>query len=638
MASRPAPSEKDKKRFQRAMQLHEQGQSKEALRLFDKVRKSWGDDPDIWYLIGLAHGNLGQMREAERVSRNALMMQPDHFGALCNLANAQMALGNREEALINYRKSLAVKPNEPTVLDNYGRALGMLGRREEAVEQFRKILRHNPDYAPAHAGLGQALVHAGDAEQGFDEFQAALRLDPNQPEAHLELGRLYTSLGNMPVAEQHMREAIRIKPGLIDAHIGLANTLRHRGSFSQALDTLDKAMKLAPRHPHLLATRANVLQYMGKSQEAYDLLMDLNERRQIPAIGVAAFARICRDFDACDEALDLIRMSVDSQGTHAMEKQMLRFMAGDLQDKLKHYEEAFEWYRAANDVDFIPYNAEQQKELIDTLISSFSKDAMGSLPRATTDSTRPIFILGMPRSGTTLTEQILDGHEDVHGAGELTLIKDCVNELQLRVPGQAITKGSWATHLAELDEVKMTELANRYLTDLGRLNSEAKYVTDKMPHNFLAIGLINLLFPKARIIHCRRNPLDTGLSIYFQNFVWTHDYATDLRNIGLFYNEYRRLMQHWEEVIDIPMLNVDYEDMIEDPEGSSRKILDFCGLEWQDSVMDFHKSGRTVATASFDQVRQPIYKTSRARWKNYEKHIGPLRDALAEQGPDGTEN
>ncbi len=625
MATRPAPNEKDKKRFQKAMQLHQQGESREAIHLFNKVRKSWGNDADIWYLIALAHGQLGEMKDVVRASEKALEMNAIHFGALCALANAQMMLNDLEGALDNYRKSLAIKPNEPTVRDNYGRALGLLGRREEAIEHFRKVLQQNPNYAPSHAGLAKAYVEGGHPEKGFEEYQKALQTNPDLAEANLGIADLLSSLGDHGSAESHYRKALEFKPGMMQAHVGLGNVFRHRGDFDEALNSFNKAEKFSPNDPHLIAARADTLQRMGDEENAYDLLCGLNERSQMSPLGIETFSRICHKFDACDVAIELIDLSVESSATGSMEKQMLSYAAGSLLDKQQRYDEAFEWFEVANTMITVPYVDAVQEKKIDQIIGCFTQEAMHTFKRATTGSKRPIFILGMPRSGTTLTEQILSSHSDVFGAGELLYIKERLNEIRDLKPG---VQGFSLGHIADLSEQEMTGFANRYLEDIGKLNSEARFVTDKMPHNFLMVGLINLLFPDARIIHCRRNPLDNALSVYFQNFLWAHNYATDLANIGHFYNEYRRLMKHWEQVIDIPMLHVDYEDMIEDAEGMSRKILDFCGLEWQDSVLDFHTTGRAVATASFDQVRQPIYKTSRERWKNYEQHIEPLKSAI----------
>jgi len=231
----------------------------------------------------------------------------------------------------------------------------------------------------------------------------------------------------------------------------------------------------------------------------------------------------------------------------------------------------------------------------------------------------------MPRSGTTLTEQILATHSEVYGAGELDYIKKIENSII------GLDSGNEEKYLAKingLNKEKLTEHARTYLDKINKLDNKARFVIDKMPNNFIQIGLISLLFPEARIIHCRRNALDNCLSIYFQSFIWSHDYAVDLSDIGFYYNEHERLMSHWKEVVDIPILTVQYEDILKDQEAMSRKLLEFCDLEWDDSVMKFYDSKRDVGTASYDQVRRPIYQSSKERWKNYEKHIDPLRKEL----------
>ncbi len=626
MINRPAPNEKDKKRFQRAMQMHEEGKHKEAIRLFDKVRQSWGDDADIWYLIGLSHGKLGDIRQAKQTAKKALEMNPAHYGALCNLANAQMLSGEHREALRNYERSLAIKPGEPGVLESYGRALAAVGQNDKAIEHFSKSLEHNPNFAPGHTSLAKAYADEGQPEKAFAEYQKALQLDPSQADAHMGIGRLYTSKGDFSNAERHLQEALRLQSTLTDAYISLYSAHRYQGNYEKALEVIARAQRVEPNNPNLHAAKADILQRKGDIDSAHSLLQVLNKSGPMPPLGIDVFSRVCQKFDNCDDAMNLIETVVEAPRANITDKQTLCYAAGHLQDKLKQYDQAFEWFQAANEMIDISYDIEEQRTQINQLIKTYSKKAMANLPRSRTESRRPIFILGMPRSGTTLTEQILASHANVYGAGELGYIKDITNDAENI---QTSTDGSLTIGLNHLDENKMTELANQYLQSISKLDSETPYVTDKMPHNFLRLGLINLLFPEARIIHCRRDPLDNGLSIYFQHFLWTHRYATNLENIGLYYNEYQRLMQHWQQVTDIPVLDVNYEDMIQEPEVAARRILDFCDLEWDDSVMDFHKNKRIVATASIDQVRQPIYSSSIARWKNYASHIEPLKTALS---------
>lgn len=309
-----------------------------------------------------------------------------------------------------------------------------------------------------------------------------------------------------------------------------------------------------------------------------------------------------------------------------MEKKLLHFSAGKLYDKLKRYEEAFEHYTKANSYTIEAYDEEREKAHINELISTFSKDNISHYMRATTDSRRPVFIVGMPRSGTTLTEQILASHNQVFGAGELGSMNRIVRTIR-----QPLSKDTTLHDiLRKLDSSGMTDLAQSYLDDINKLNTTSRYVTDKMPHNFMHLGFINLMFPNARVVYCKRNPLDNILSIYFQNFTEWHSYAHNLIDIGAAYREHIRLMQHWTEVLDIPIMTLNYEDIVMNQEESSRQLLDFCGLQWDDSVLGFHKSARDIKTASYDQVTQPLYHHSVSRWRNYENQMSKLVELFPE--------
>jgi hypothetical protein len=232
----------------------------------------------------------------------------------------------------------------------------------------------------------------------------------------------------------------------------------------------------------------------------------------------------------------------------------------------------------------------------------------------------------MPRSGTTLVEAILASHPQVHGAGEL----DDVFLMRQELHAASDAGKPYPYCLESVSAQTLDQVAGRHLARLEALAPGAARVTDKMPQNFLNLGMIDLLFPGARVIHCARSPLDTCLSIYFQQFMQHHVYASDLENIGLYYREYRRLMHHWRAALRIPMIEVNYEDLTEHPEASIRRLLDFCGLPWDDRCLRHHETGRVAKTFSYSQVRQPIYQTSVARWKRYEKHLDPLIRTLGD--------
>jgi hypothetical protein len=244
-----------------------------------------------------------------------------------------------------------------------------------------------------------------------------------------------------------------------------------------------------------------------------------------------------------------------------------------------------------------------------------------------------VFIVGMPRSGTSLVEQILASHPNVHGAGELS---DIIKLAYEYIPFTLGLKEPYPHCVGSLTQNQIDQCAQKYLARIEQFSSDAVRITDKMPQNFLYLGLIGQLFPRARIIHCSRHPLDTALSIYFQQFIEAHTYSFDLENIGHYYNEYRRLMQHWKNILDIPILDISYQNLVEDFEGTCRRMVGFLDLEWDERCLQFHRSERKIATASFDQVRSPIYSSSLGRWKHYERHLGPLIRVLKEDGPAAT--
>lgn len=616
-----APSEKDKQRFQKAMKALDGGKPSEALKLFSKVRKSWGDDPDIGYLEGLAYGKLGNAKEIINVSNRALKLAPDHFGALSNLANAQMGMGSHEQALQNYEKALQQKPDAHIVLDNYGRALSGMGRREEAIDQYNKVIKLNPSYAPVYAALGKAYAESGYPEKALEIFKKAVQIDSKSGEAHVGLGVLFSGMGKLEEAENHFNAALRINRKNYSAYVGMANLKRYSGEMDKVHGYLKQAEAIIQGDdPGVQSLKAEMLEREGDKEKAYEIIKQMIEADSMNFQAAIVFSRLARKFERVDEALEMIDNIINKPATNVSEKQALMFAAGDLLDKLNRYEEAMAYYQKANSALDISCDREAYVRKHDEIINGFSRDALSKFPRATTRSNRPVFVLGMPRSGTSLTEQILATHTNVYGAGELFFI----NQIESVMQQENATLDDYAAIINTLDQSKLTEMAQSYLDNIKQLNSKAKYVIDKMPHNLFQIGLISLLFPEARIIHCKRNPLDNCLSIYFQSFIWAHDYAMDLADIGFFYNEYERMMAHWEEVIDNPILTVQYEDILKDQEAVSRQLLDFCGLEWDDSVMKFYESKRDVGTASYDQVRQPIYQSSKERWKNYEAHLAVL--------------
>jgi hypothetical protein len=310
----------------------------------------------------------------------------------------------------------------------------------------------------------------------------------------------------------------------------------------------------------------------------------------------------------------------------------LSFAAAKMYDDIGRHDDAFRYYDTGNRMAAGKYEPKELEQSYADLRKTYSRKFFDGLKGYGSDSERPVFIVGMPRSGTTLTETIIAAHPAVFAAGELETIKRCERQMaDLVIRDEGVQKNA-----SSLSWVGSEILAQRYLDaiDVKARDASAIRVTDKMPHNFQAVGFIAMLFPKARIIHTRRSPFDTCLSIWQQNFNDSHAYARNLTDLGHHYAQYLKLMQHWREVLPGRMLEIDYEDLVENQEENSRRLIDHVGLPWDEACLRPQEVKRTVLTASVWQVRQPVHKRSAGRWKAYEKHLTPLRESLEANGVD----
>ncbi len=611
---------------QKAFKALQSGKLKEARTLFGKICKTDKRDVEAWLLLASTCGQLGDMQGLVNACQPILSLQPDHPRALSLLGNAQANLGQHEAAIANYEKALAVKPGDVAILNNLGNALYIANRLDEAAETFTDVIRRQPDYADAHNNLGNIYKALNKNNEAIHHFQQALAIKPELFETWLNLGDILSDrIGHPEAAENCFRKALALKPDNIQAHSGIINMLRFLGRLDESLEAIDAALRFHPEHLGTLARIADIYEQQGEYDKAHAQIRMLLEKNDeaIPLL-IEIMLRICKKVDCCDEAIERAQDLLSKDTLRPGNRETLHFELGKLYDKAGNYDSAFKHYHSANETAKPPFEIEEVEQRINGLTHAYNKETLTQLPHSNNDSQRPVFIVGMPRSGTSLTEQILGSHPDVFAAGEM----NDINDIAASMPTLLGTNKPHPDCLEWLNQHSVDQLAQRYLEKLDTLSTDTRYVTDKMPHNFMNLGLIALLFPHARIIHCVRDPRDTCLSIYFQNFGWLHRYGADLESLGGYYRKYQKLMQHWEDNLDLSMLTVCYEDMITDQEAVSRKMIAFCELEWDERCLQFHKSERHVATASYDQVRQKIYTKSKARWKNYEQHITPLIDAL----------
>jgi tetratricopeptide (TPR) repeat protein len=473
---------------------------------------------------------------------------------------------------------------------------------------------------------GQSLYSSGDLVGALRQFLTAAQLAPSVAQHHRSLGLTFWQTGDRNRGEQHLQRAIHLDPADAQAHALLSQLYLEVAQVPDALRHAQAAVGLMPGHPEPALALAMVLEADRQSEQAWAIVRQiLGSGEKSPRLAFI-FARMAPSLHEEARACQLID-DVISGGhiQHFRQEASLRYLAAQLLDRLGNYDQAMAQAHRAHQLVGTRYVPSQFEDYVQETVQFFTKSKISQLPHATQNATSPVFIVGMPRCGSTLIEQILAEHPQIHAAGELGWMFDIARDAEQRAGASGLKMPRCLQALSQRD---MDELAAKYLEPLKALNPSAAKITDKNLANFLNLGLIQLLIPKAKIIHCRRDPLDTCISCYLNEFVG-YDFGVELQSIGHFYSQYRRIMEHWSAVLELPMLEVNYEQVVEDLEGQARRLLDFLELPWDPRCLDFHQSRRFIGTASNQQVRKPVYKSSVQRWRHYEKHLLSLRQVIA---------
>jgi tetratricopeptide (TPR) repeat protein len=569
--------------------------------------------------LGTAFLSLGQFDVAVISLRRALELKPDFAEAHNNLGNALLSLDQLSDAAASCQRALELKPDFAEAHNNLGRVFLQLNQLDEAAASYRRALKFKPDFAEAHNNLGRVFLQLNQLDEAVASCRQALQLKSDFAEAHATLGGALHQLNQLDEATASCRRALQLKPDFAEAHINLCNTLKRLGRVDEAEVSCRRALELLPNSASTIAMLASLRIDQGQFDEAEELYKHAIsiDPNQVDAWSGIAHGRkmTSNDTDWLAQVQRLIEQNMPPR-----QESLLRFALGKYFDDVKDFEHAWTNYHCANELvkSYSPtYDQRSRSQITDLVLQTYDRNFLSRTPLKANASTRPVFIVGMPRSGTTLSEQILASHQSVFGAGELSFWnKAGVNHLV-------------SARDSQINDATTIELASEYLAILESLSADALRVIDKMPANFLNVGLIHAALPQARIIHMQRNPVDTCLSIYFQNLTTAHFYANDLQNLAHFYGEYRRVMEHWRSILPATILDVPYEGLVADQETWSRKMLEFIGLEWDARCLDFHQTNRSVVTASRWQVKQKINSSSVERWRNYEKFVAPLLPLLA---------
>ncbi|WP_192183494.1 tetratricopeptide repeat-containing sulfotransferase family protein [Mesorhizobium amorphae] len=497
-------------------------------------------------------------------------------------------------------------------------------RLPEAEELCHRVLARTPEHPLALYILG-TLGIGYDEEKVMRYFARAIAQEPLNPYYNLSLGQAYLRLSEFTPAIKHIQHALALKPDLVEALCALGDAYNSFDKGEMGLPLFEKALRVDRDHPMARLGLPRALASLGRMDEAAAHLKETIDRRiAVPA----AYSVLVRTHKFTEEPPELAAILTELQDPdHGSEGvATLHHAAGKLLNDLGRYKEAIDHFKKGNQAGGQRFDVQSYRRWVDALIETFTPDLVASRIAPGNVSEVPVFVVGMPRSGTTLTEQICASHPNVHGAGELTKLRRTSNGLDLR-SGSGISPDE---AIASMTPQLSRALAAEHLAYLRERAPDALRIVDKMPHNFELVGLIGILFPNARIIHCRRDAIDNCISCFVLQFSEAHSYSADLETLGLYYREYDRLMRHWDKIFPGRIFENRYETLIENQEKQSRCLIDYLGLPWDDTCLRFFDRGGSVNTYSNWQVRQPIYTSSVKQWTKYESEIQPLIDALGD--------
>lgn len=591
-ASAPKPDSTPEMLAQ-AIQLQQRGRFPDAERIFRTLLHAEPSQPDALHFLGLLEFQTDRKDAGLDHLRQSVEKVPGNAGFRYNLANALLSVNQGPEALLHFKRCAALEPENGDVCQGLAMALSSQDQPEQAVDTLTSGLAKHPGHRGCWLTLSLIQENLGLLPEALAAARHAWQLDRKDPETSVRLASLLLLLDRPHEAGPLLDAAIDSNPRDADAHYHRANLFMSFGRFPQARAELEKVIELNPDYSEAYIRLATI----GGLHLGTPLQEKLEQR--------------------IEHALSNDELSA---------KLNIRFALGKVWQTAGEYDRAFHHFEIGNRLRraSLSYSSSASQEHFDQIRTLHNAEFLARAASCGSATTAPIFIVGMPRSGTSLVEQILSKHPQVHAGGELKLLTAalyrCLRADFRRTPVQS------ATRLRD-DELRL--IAARYLADIQALAPQAPFVTDKMPANFVHLGLIHVLYPQARVIHCYRDARDNCVSLHTTLFNSGHAYTSDLTELGEYYRGYYELMRHWRSVLPAEtLLDMRYEDLVEDTQDQVRQLLAHCRLNWDPACLDFSASERPVRTASVYQVRQSVYHSSVGRWRHYESHLEPLLAAL----------
>ena len=610
-----------------AIQHQQAGRLQAAEQVCRQILAIQPDHAGAWHLLGLVNAQTGNYPRAAECLARAVNAQPDWAEAQANLGNALRELGKLDEAAACLQRAIQRKPGFADAHNNLGIVLKEQGKPEQAVACYRRALELKPDFAAAHNNLGVALKTLGKLDEAVACCRRALELKPHFTEAYHNLGIALKDLGKLDEAVACCRRAIELKPDYTAAHISLGNALKDQGKPDEAVACYRRVIELKPDYAPAYNNLGIALEEMGDLQGAEDSFRAALRHDCRFAFGHYKLAELLGG-KLSEEDLAAQRRLLEETGLADGQRSLLHFGLAKVLDARGEYARAArhadqgnalqqaEWRRHGQQ-----YDPAGHASFVTRMIEVSTPEFFQRVGGFGSQSELPVFIVGLPRSGTTLIEQVLAGHSQVFGAGETSL----ASETMAALGGQGVEA---IEGLGRLDRRTAARLASRHLDRLRAFDGTALRIVDKMPENYLYLGLLASLFPRAKYVHCRRDLRDVAVSCWMTRFEKVR-WANDQQQIASRFQEYQRLMAYWREVLPVPLLEVDYEETVADLEGVARKLVAWCGMAWEPGCLEFQRAKRPVRTASAVEVRQPVFRTSVGRWRHYQQALEGLFARIA---------
>lgn len=569
------------------------------------------------------HLESQQWDKADRILRRAIKQSPANHEIHQKLAAVQARLGRTTKAIDSIHTAIRLQPDDPelhvTLIDIHARS----ARIGAAIQCATNAIERFPNRSELLSIRGKLFLHIGETNLSWDDVRMACELAPDDLELLARFVDATIARGIIPMDASSAVRLAELQPYESLNHSRLGTVHRLNGDTVESMAAYERAISINPRNTDALAGQAELLESSGDSKSAIELLRPHIESSSTAFLPLLAWTRIQSRLGHNERVVEDAEKWLSITERPALQATPILFRIGNALDAMSRHDEAFEAWTRANKPFADRWDAAGHREDIDSIISTFDSQRIGRPSASITTSPAPIFIVGMFRSGTTMLEQVLAAHREVHAVGESPALPSIIRSLP----------GDYPSCIESSDAEELDRLASRYMDAVSTNAGDATRITDKLPMNYLNIGLITMLFPDARILHCRRDPLDVCLSCYSNHMTSNLAFTSNLNSLGSTYREYERIMRHWDSS-PCPMIDVRYEELVSDPEPGIRSILEFLELPWDPACLDFHRSKRVAQTPSMDQVRQPMHTRSVHRSRAYWDHLEPLRNALGDLSPE----